>query len=518
MPVRVRYAPSPTGSPHVGNLRTAIYDWLLARKEGGQFIARLEDTDRTPGRYVPEGIYDIETSLRFLDIVPDEWWVYGGPHAPYVQSKRLPRYQELAEQLIAEEKAYRCYCTKERLDQMRQEQQERGQPTGYDRHCRTPERRERMRQQRIETEGGEPSSVVRLAMPMEGVTVMHDEIRGDITYENRLQDDQVLLKSDGFPTYFLACAVDDHDMEITHIIRGDDWLSSAPKLVQVFRAFGWAEPKFVHPPLIVGPDKKKLSKRHGATQFNTFIEEGYLPEALFNFLVLLGWSAGDENRELFTIPELIARFSIEGLSESPAVFDYDKLKWMNGHYIRQSEPGRIIGMCLPYLRMAGLIPEPPIPLPDEGEKAFEARKEAYRVEFLDYARRVIPLEIERMKVLSEVTELVGFFFETLDYPNGYDEKAVKKWFTVPHLKPLLEKEIAAYDALPEWTTEGLEQATRAVGEALGLKFGDVVHPTRVAATGRTVGPGLFETLWALGKERVLTRMRTVLERVEPSSL
>ncbi|HLK58766.1 MAG TPA: glutamate--tRNA ligase [Chthonomonadaceae bacterium] len=506
MSVRVRYAPSPTGSPHVGNLRTAIYDWLLARKTGGKFLARLEDTDRTPKRYVPEGIYDIEYSLRYLGILPDEWWVTGGPVGPYVQSQRLELYQQYAEQLIASGDAYRCYCTRERLEQIRLEQQAKGEPTGYDRHCRDAAQREAMRLQRLEAEGAEPSSVVRLAMPLEGVTILHDEIRGDITYENRLQDDQVLLKSDGYPTYFLACAVDDHHMGITHILRGDDWLSSAPKLVQVFKALGFAMPKFVHPPLIVGADKKKLSKRHGATQFTWFVEQGYLPEALINFLVLLGWSAGDENRELFTIPELIERFSIEGLSEHPAVFDYEKLNWMNGHYIRASEPGRIIGMCLPYLVKAGMIPPPP------PHDAADAEKERYQEE-LEYARRIILLQQERMKTIAEVTDLVGFFFQELNYPDGYDEKAVAKWFGVPHLKALLAKEIAAYEALPEWTVGNLEAATRAIGEELGVKFGEVIHPTRVATTGRTVGPGLFETLWALGRERVLNRLRTVQEKV-----
>lgn len=490
MAVRVRYAPSPTGSPHVGNLRTAIYNWLLARRSGGQFLVRLEDTDRTPERFKPEGIYDIEESLRFLGILPDEWWVTGGPFGPYVQSERLPVYHQYAEQLIANGKAYRCYCTKERLDAMRLEQQERGLPTGYDRRCRylTPDERAR-----YEAEG--LPSVVRLAVPQEGTTVLHDLVRGDIVYENRLQDDQVLLKSDGFPTYFLANAVDDRLMGITHVIRGDDWLSSGAKLILVYEAFGWEPPKFVHPPLIIGADKKKLSKRHGSTTFVEFIAQGYLPEALFNFLVLLGWSAGEENRELFTIPEMIERFTLEGISEHPAVFDYDKLKWMNGHYIRHSQPGRIIGMCLPYLLRAGLISNPPTP------------------EELEYARRVIPLEIERMKVLSEVTELVGFFFQELDFPQGYDEKAVNKWFGVAHLKPLLERLIAAYEAQPEWTAAGLEEATRAIGEELGVKFAEVVHPTRVAATGRTVGPGLFETLWALGRERVVSRFRTVLARV-----
>jgi glutamyl-tRNA synthetase len=506
MSVRVRYAPSPTGSPHVGNVRTALYNWLFARKEGGTFLVRLEDTDRTPGRYVPEGIYDIEASLRFLGTLPDEWWVSGGPNAPYVQSQRLDSYRAAAERMIAEGSAYRCYCSRERLDSMRAEQVLRGEPTGYDRHCRTPESREKMRLERLEKEGAEPAFVVRLAMPLEGVTILHDVVRGEISYENRLQDDQVLLKSDGFPTYFLAAAVDDNATGITHIIRGDDWLSSAPKLVQVFKALGCEPPMFVHPPLIVGADGKKLSKRHGATQFNWFMEQGYLPEAMFNFLVLLGWSPGLENQELFSIPELIERFSLKGMSQHPAVFDYEKLKWMNGYYIRHSEPGRIIGMCLPYLRRAGLIPDPP------GPDAKDCEKEEYRIGVLDYARRIILLEIDRMKVLSEVTDLVGFFFKDLNYPDGYDEKALAKWMSVPHLKPMLAAEIEAFELLTDWNTAAIESVVRSISESLAIKFGDVIHPTRVAATGQAVGPGLFETLWALGRDRTVGRLRTVMQR------
>lgn len=495
MSVRVRYAPSPTGSPHVGNLRTAIYNWLLARKEGGQFIVRLEDTDRAVDRYVPEGIWDIEQGLRYLGITPDEWWVSGGPVEPYIQSQRLPIYTEYAEQLIASGHAYRCFCSKERLEEMRRLQQERGMPTGYDRNCRDPQNREQMRALRALELGYEPLSVVRLAMPLEGKTVVHDLVKGEIVYENRTQDDQVLLKSDGFPTYFLAASVDDQLMGITHVIRGDDWLSSAAKFVAVINAFGWEAPKLVHPPLILGPDKKKLGKRHGATQFMEFVAQGYLPEALFNFLVLLGWSAGEENVEIMSIPEIVRRFSLEGISDHPAIFDYDKLKWMNGYYIRHSEPGRIIGMCLPYLIKAGLISDPPTK------------------EQMNLVHRVLPLEIERMKLLSEAPDLVGFFFEKLNYPEGYEEKAVGKWFGVAYLKPMLEGEIVGFEALPEWTIEGLEQVVRCVAENLELPFAQVVHPTRVAATGRMVGPGLFETLWGLGRDVTLERLRTVLERV-----
>jgi glutamyl-tRNA synthetase len=490
MSVRVRFAPSPTGSPHVGNLRTAIFNSLFAQKMGGQFIGRLEDTDRTPERYKPEAIAEIENSLRLLDILPDEWWVSGGPVAPYVQSERLPIYQKYADELVEMGKAYYCYTTKEELDEMRARQQAMGLPTGYDRRHRYLTSEDRAR---LEAEGR--PRVVRLAMPLDGQTVVNDVVRGKIVFENRTQDDQVLLKSDGFPTYFLACAVDDHLMGITHIIRGDDWLSSAPKLVAVFEALGWEPPLFAHAPLIVGQDKKKLSKRHGSTEFMEFIRQGYLPEALVNFLVLLGWSAGEENRELFTREELVERFSLEGMTEHPAVFDYDKLKWMNGHYIRQMSDERLAEVCLPYLVNAGLVSDPPT---------------AEQREKLD---RVLPLEKERLKLLSEVPELVGFFFHELDFPTGYEEKAIAKWLTGENVKPLLGKEIAAFEALSEWTAEALDTTVHAVAEEMGLTLGQAVHPTRVAATGRTVGPGLFETLWALGRDTVLTRLKAVRERI-----
>jgi glutamyl-tRNA synthetase len=486
---RVRYAPSPTGSPHVGNLRTALYNWIYARKTGGVFIARLEDTNRSPDVYRPEGIWDIESSLRYLGIVPDEWWVSGGPAGPYVQSERLALYSRAAQELIESGDAYRCYCTRERLEEMRAEQQARGAPAGYDRRCRnlSAEQREAFEAQGL-------SSVVRLAVPLEGQTVLHDLIKGEIRYDNRTQDDQVLLKSDGFPTYFLAAAVDDHAMGVTHVIRGDDWLSSAPKLALIYRAFGWEPPIFAHAPLILGSDRKKLSKRHGATQFTEFIDAGYLPEALFNFLVLLGWSTGEENLEIFSIPEIIERFSLEAISTNPAVFDYEKLKWMNGQYIRRSQPGRIVGMCLPYLIKAGYLSDPPTP------------------EEIEYARRVIPLELERMKLLSDVTELVGFFFKKLDYPEGYEEKAVKKWLGVEHLRAMLQGEIDGFGALQEWSAQALEQVVQNLAAELGVPAAQVIHPTRVAATGRTVGPGIYETLWALGKDRTLARLQTVLDR------
>jgi glutamyl-tRNA synthetase len=481
MSVRVRYAPSPTGSPHVGNVRTAIFNWLFARKHGGIFIARLEDTDRDPERYKPATIGDIEQSLRHLGIEPDEWWISGGPAGPYVQSERLYLYKQAADELIAKGHAYQCYCTAERLAEMRAEQQARGGSSGYDRRCRrlTPE-------EKAEFEAQGLPYTVRLAVPLEGKTTYKDLVYGDISFENRLIDDQVLLKSNGWPTYHLAVVVDDHHMGVTHVLRGEDWQPSTPKQILLYQMFGWEAPQWAHLPLIVGTDRKKLSKRHGSTQFVEFVSAGYLPEALFNFLILLGWSAGEESRELFTREEILERFDIGGVTNHPAIFDYEKLRWMNGEYIRSAQVERITDLCLPYLQEAGLISTP---LTEEERT---------------YAANVIPLVVERMKVLSEVAPSVEFFFVEPEQP---EEKGRRKWLTGERATELLDHSIAAFSAQPGGlTVESAEAVTNAVAEAAEVERGRVIHTLRIATTGRTVGPGLFETLAVLGKERVIMRL------------
>lgn len=481
MSVRVRYAPSPTGSPHVGNIRTALFNWLFARKMGGTFIARLEDTDRDPERYRPESIREIEESLIALGAVPDEWWVSGGPFGPYVQSERLHLYQQAAQDLVERGWAYRCYCTPERLAEMRAAQQARGAPTGYDRRCRYLSAQERAR---YEAEG--LPFTVRLAVPQEGQTTYHDLVYGEITFENRLIDDQVLLKSNGWPTYHLAVVVDDHLMNITHVIRGEDWQPSTPKQILLYQAFGWEQPVWAHVPLIVGTDRKKLSKRHGATQFAEFIRQGYLPEALFNFLVLLGWSPGEENRELFSVEELVERFSIEGINNSPAVFDYEKLRWMNGEYIRASEPERIVERCLPYLADAGLVQNPPT----QEERA--------------YAANVISLVIDRMRVLSEVAALTDFFFRD---PSEPEERGQRRWLTGQEASARLCRLIAAFHRLSgDWSIGAVEETVNRVASEMGIERAPLIHTLRIAITGRSAGPGLFEILSVLGRERVLSRL------------
>ncbi|MBM3494080.1 MAG: glutamate--tRNA ligase, partial [Armatimonadetes bacterium] len=458
MSVRVRFAPSPTGSPHVGNLRTAIFDWLAARKYGGQFVARLEDTDRDPTRYRAEGIAEIEESLRWLGITPDEWWVSGGPCAPYVQSERLGLYRDAASTLLERGMAYRCYCTEERLAEMRAVQQAKGSPTGYDRRCRFISDDER-----AECEAQGLAHTVRLAVPQEGTTQYSDLVYGAITFDNRNVDDQVLLKSNGWPTYHLAVVVDDHEMGITHVIRGEDWMASTPKQVLIYQALGLEQPVWVHIPLTLGPDRRKLSKRHGATQFMDFIRLGYLPEAMFNFLVLLGWSAGDEDREIMSVVEILDRFELTGIGRNPAVFDYDKLRWMNGEYIRKCAPDRLLRLCLPYLIEAGLAPE--TPTPDE----------------IAYLGQVVELVAGRMRLLSEAPAHARPFLRDPDEPEAAGRA---KWLSGEGARARLTACIEAFagDDAP-LTIERAEELTNSTAEKLGTSRAPVIHTLRVATTG-----------------------------------
>lgn len=375
---------------------------------------------------------------------------------------------------------------------MRKSQEARGGATGYDRRCRRLAPEERARQ---EAEGA--PSVVRLAMPESGTITLQDLVYGEITVDCRTLDDPVLLKANGWPTYHLAAATDDHDTAITHVLRGEEWLPSAPKHVHLFRSMGWPEPFWVHLPLLLGPDRKKLSKRHGSTQFVDFIREGYLPEALFNFLALLGWSPGEAEREIFTRQEILERFSIAGLMNHPAVFDFDKLRWMNGEHLRRADPERILRLSLPFLSRAGIVGDPP----SEDERA--------------YAAKVIPLVIERMKVLSEAAPLTAFFFQD---PAEPEEKGRRKWLAGPQAEEILRQAEAWFSRLePEFTDAAAELMVDAVSQALGVPRATVIHTLRVAVTGRTAGPGLFETLAVLGRDRVVRRLRSARGWILPEA-
>jgi glutamyl-tRNA synthetase len=478
--VRTRFAPSPTGRFHIGGARTALYAWLFARHHGGVFALRIEDTDQSRCR--PEYLTELLDSLRWLGLDWDEGPEVGGPYGPYIQSERLALYQEHAARLVDQGAAYKCYCPPERLAEMRAEQQRRGQPPGYDRRCRalTPAQRA----------AGAPS-VIRFAVPLSGTTAYDDLVRGRIEFDNSTLDDFVILKSDGFPTYHLANVVDDHAMAMTHVLRAEEWISSTPRHLLMYEAFGFPPPQFAHLPLILGPDRAKLSKRHGATAVQDYREEGFLPEAVRNFIALLGWSPGDD-REVLGLEEMIAAFGIEGIGRSPAVFDVEKLRWMNGVYLRALAPDRLVDLALPQLQRAGLLPG--------------GITETTRA----YVRAVMPLEQERLRTLSDLPGLTEFFFRD-DF--AYEPKGEQKWLARPEAAGGLSAIRESLAALTEWTEASVEGVVRVTAERLGVPAAQLIHPTRVAVTGRTAGPGLFATLAVLGRERVLSRLDRALRHI-----
>jgi glutamyl-tRNA synthetase len=472
-PVRVRIAPSPTGFFHVGSARTALFNWLFARRHGGKFIVRIEDTDRT--RYNPEAVSDAMDNLRWLGLDWDEGPELGGDHGPYYQSERLDVYHEYADRLVTEGQAYRCYCSPERLAALREEQREKKTAVGYDRHCRRLTAAQRAG---YEAEGIEP--VIRLKAPLEGQTTFHDVLYGTITVENDTLDDLVLLKSDGFPTYHLANVVDDHLMEISHIMRGDEWLSSVPKHVLLYDAFGWEIPVYAHLPLILAPTGKgKLSKRHGGVEVRDFRRQGYLPEAMINYLARVGWSH-DDKTEIFDRDELIRYFDLSGINNSPARFSYDRLEWMNAYYLRHLEADDLAQRLVPFLSRAG----------------FEVTA--------DDLRPMVPLIQERIKTLAEAVDWLDFFFQE---EIQYDPELLvaKKMDPAASLDALTRaREVLAL--LPKFEVEAIESSLRALADRLGLKVGQLLGPLRVAVTGKKVAPPLFETFAILGRERTLDRI------------
>ena len=475
-PVRVRYAPSPTGYPHVGNIRTALFNWLFARHEGGKFIVRVEDTD--VARRVEGAEETILDSLRWLGMDWDE--------GPYYQSKRLRLYHEAAERLVAQGDAYYCYCPSERLKEMRAEQARRKQPPGYDRRCRHLTDEERAER---EAEGAPP--VVRFKTPTEGQTTFNDLIWGEVAFKHSTIDDFVLLKSDGYPTYHLANVVDDHLMEITHVLRAEEWLSSTPRHLLLYQALGFEPPQFAHLPMILGSDRAKLSKRHGAVSITEYREQGYLPETMVNFLALLGWSL-DDKTELLSREELVRNFSLERVSRTAAVFNPDKLSWMNGVYIRGLTADRFYQAAEPYLM--GDEAAAKAVISDEG-----------------YVREILPLVQERARTLTEVVELTRFFFvEEPDYdPALLIAKKMDRESTVRALE-IAKQRLEPSEAFDE---ESLEAILRPLAEELGLKTGQLFGVLRVAVTGLTAAPPLFQTMSVLGKERCLKRVEMALDRL-----
>ena len=484
--IRVRYPPSPTGEPHVGNVRTAIFNWLFARHHGGSFVIRIEDTDQA--RKVEGAVEAQLEALSWLGVDWDEGPDIGGDYGPYTQSERLPLYRDAVNGLLERGAAYPCYCSTERLAEMRKEQAARKDTPGYDRRCRDLTDEEG---QKDEATG--VTRVVRFKMPLDGVTTVTDLVRGDVSFENRLVDDFVMLKSDGFPTYHLANVVDDHLMEISHVMRAEEWLSSAPRHVQLYRALGWDLPKFAHLPIILAPDRSKLSKRHGATSVLEYREKGYLPAAMVNFLTLLGWSL-DDKTELLSATELVEHFDLDRVGKSGAIFSSEKLDWMNGVYLREMGHQELADALLDHWGRY-----PPEGIPEDPDRA--------------YLLKMIPLIQERIKTLADAAPLVAFFFRgRLEYDEA---ELVQKGMDADGTREGLEAALSDLSDLDSFEAEPIEGVLRRLAEKLGVKAGQLFGSLRIATTGNRVAPPLFETIEVLGRERTLASIKNALVSLRP---
>jgi len=486
---RLRYAPSPTGFQHIGGFRTALFSWLYARHSGGQFILRVEDTDTT--RTVEGSIANVLEGLRWLGMDIDEGPVIGGPYGPYYQTQRKALHQYYADQLVRTGHAYHCYCTPERLDEMRKAQEAQKLPPRYDRRCRylTPE-------ERAANEAAGQPWTVRFAMPLDGETVVHDQLHGDMVFKNSDLDDFIILKANGLAPYHLAHLVDDHLMGITHVLRGEEWISSAPRHVQIYQALGWEPPLFYHLPNVLGKDKKKLSKRRNAPSWSDYKRDGYLPEAVVNFLALLGWSYDDQT-ELFSREELIRAFTLDRIGVASGIYDPDKLLWMNGVYIRQLPLEELVQRTLPYMER----PAAEGGLPDSVARPLD----------LEYTTRVLTLEHERLKTLGEAAQVVSFFYEK---EISYDQAIlIQKGMDAPRTRAAL---VAARDllaGLEQWEHSSMETAMRALTTELGLKAGQLFGAVRSAVSGRTATPPLFQMMEVLGRSVSLQRIDQAIERL-----
>lgn len=477
MSVRVRIAPSPTGFLHVGNARAALFNWLYARHTGGTFILRIDDTD--VARSDPEYEGDVLAGLVWMGLDWDEGVGAGGTHGTYRQSDRLDRYAEVAGQLLAAGSAYHCFCTPAELDERRKEAQAQGRPPGYDGRCRILDPAESARRK----DQGE-AAVLRLGVPRPGVTIFEDVIRDEVRFDHQAIDDFVLVRSDGSPTYHLASTVDDVDYEITHVARGEDLLSSTPKHILITLAMGGTVPTYAHLPLLFGPDGKKLSKRHGDVSLKAYREGGYLPEAMFNYMCLLGWSYEAETT-VFTRAEAIERFDLAAVSKNAAVFDPEKLEWMNGVYIRDLDPVDFIDRAIPFVEE------------DLGRELSGAEREQLAA--------LGPLVQERVKLLTEVPDMMSFVLAT---SLTYDEKSWRKVMETETTPAALDAAIDRLTAVGEWTAVVIETELRAMLDELELNARQGLQPVRVATTGSSVSPPLFETLEVLGRDMTLDRLRS----------
>ena len=487
--VRTRFAPSPTGRMHVGNLRTALYAYLIAKHEGGDFILRIEDTDQE--RYVEEALDIIYRTLEKTGLKHDEGPDKDGGVGPYVQSERQAQgiYLKYAKQLIEEGKAYYCFCDKERLESLKQtittENGETKEIVVYDKHCLYLSKEE------VEAKlaAGVPY-VIRQNSPTEGTTTFHDELYGDVTVSNNELDDMILIKSDGFPTYNFANVVDDHLMGITHVVRGNEYISSSPKYTLLYQAFGWEEPKYIHCPLITDENHQKLSKRSGHSSFEDLIEQGFVPEAVVNYVALLGWSP-DSNQEIFSLEDLVREFDYHRINKSPSVFDINKLKWMNGEYLKAMDADRFKELVTPYIR--------------------EVIKKDLDLD------KICPLVQTRMEILPDVKELVDFFEELPDYDvQMYCHKKMKT--NLQNSLEILKEEYEILKDFDDWTLDALHDRLMAYISEKGIKNGTGLWPVRTAVSGKQSTPGgAFEIMEIIGKEESLKRMEIGIRKLEQAN-
>jgi glutamyl-tRNA synthetase len=485
--IRVRFAPSPTGDLHIGGVRTALFNWLFAKNKGGKFILRIEDTDEA--RSTDASTRVILDALNWLELSWDEGPGNEVPEfAPYYQMKRKEAgvYQKYADELISKGLAYPCYCTTEEVDEMRKKAQAGKLPPKYDGSCRnlTPE-------QRKEKEAQGRSAVIRFKTPQEGKTVLDDLIRGRVEFDNSLLDDFVIMKANGVPTYNFACVIDDYLMKMTHILRGDDHISNTPRQMHIYEALNWQMPKFAHMAMILGPDGARLSKRHGHTSVLEYRKEGYLKEALLNYLALLGWSTED-SQQIFTLEELKEKFSVERCGSSPSTFDPAKLLWLNGEKIRAKTPQEVYGLFIDWIDCTG----------------GQALIDGWDRELL---KKAIALEHDKIKLLKDIPNLVDFFFK-----EGvvFDEEAVKKVFekSKESASVVVKEAASRLSAQSDFSAEALEKFARDLAAEKGLGTGKVFHPIRVAISGRTQGPSLFHMMEVMGKDEVIKRLNAAAEK------
>tara|TARA_B100001123_G_C15339062_1_gene1034024 strand:- start:4107 stop:5633 length:1527 start_codon:yes stop_codon:yes gene_type:complete len=492
-PVRVRFAPSPTGSPHIGNIRTALFNFLFARANNGKMILRIEDTDQ--GRKSEGAVEEILSSLQWLGInwdegPYDEAGGSAGDYGPYFQSQRLDIYNIHANNLIDSGLLYHCFCSSERLDQLRKENQLLKQPIKYDRHClKTLDKQKRVQL----AESGQPHILRFYVRSQNELIVLNDIIRNDVSWDPNLIDDFIAIKSDGFPTYHFANVVDDHLMNITHVLRAEEWLSSSPRHLLLYQAFGWKAPNFAHLPMILGTDRSKLSKRHGSTALLEYRKKGLLPETMINFMALLGWAL-DDKTEFFSYHELVDSFSLDRVTKSGAIFDFDKLNWMNGAYIRALSIDDLLERSLPYLERTFIDGG----LHDDVKRPIDK----------EYLRQILVLVQERIKTLDELTYMTSIFFlDIVDYEGVEWEQ--NQW-TIDDIKSSLESVLSEFRSINSWELGVIEKTLRTLAENLDVKAGRLFGLLRLVVTGRPSSPPLFQMLHVLGKKRTCNRVEAVL--------